>query len=187
MIEIKNTLVSEDLLEKEFLCNLSKCKGACCVEGDAGAPLSTEETELLKGQYEKIRPYLREEGKRAIEKQGTFVVAHGEYETPLVEGKECAYVIFEKGIAKCGIEKAHEAGVIDYRKPISCHLYPVRITKYSSFEAVNYEHWPICNDACKLGAEMQLPVYKFLKDSLIRNYGEEWYHELDAIASSWKR
>ena len=187
MIEIKNTLVSEDLLEKEFLCNISKCKGACCVEGDAGAPLSEEETRILGDVFEKVKPFLREEGVHAIENQGTSVIAHGEYETPLVDRKECAYVVFDKGVAQCGIEKAYEAGIIDYKKPISCHLYPVRITRYTSFEAVNYEHWPICNEACKLGAEMQLPVYRFLKDALTRNYGEEWYRELDNIAKSWKR
>ena len=188
MIQLQNTLISEDILEKEFVCNLSKCKGACCVEGDAGAPLSEEETKTLESIFEDVKPYLRDEGIKAIEEQGTWIVGEdGDKETPLVNGSECAYVIFdEKGITKCGIEKAYEDGKVDFKKPVSCHLYPVRIKGYSEFDAVNYHKWPICSDACSLGKELEVPIYQFVKDALIRKYGEDWWNELDAIAGAWK-
>lgn len=184
MIELDNKLVSEDILENEFLCNLSKCNGACCVEGDVGAPLNEEENKILDEIYEDVKPYMRKEGIEAVEKQGTHLFEHGEWVTPLVNNKECAYVIFDGPVAKCAIEKANEEGKIDYKKPISCHLYPIRITKYSSFEAVNYDKWSICDDACKLGAEVGLPIYKFLKEPLVRNYGPEWYSNLEEVAKS---
>ncbi|HLT49261.1 MAG TPA: DUF3109 family protein [Aequorivita sp.] len=179
------TIVSEDLIEKDFVCNLNACKGACCIEGEAGAPITEEEVGILKEIYPKVKPFLRAEGIAAIEKQGTYIKTDlDELETPLVEGKECAYVTFtDKGIASCGIEDAFNAGAIDFRKPISCHLYPVRVQEYSEFAAVNYHRWPICDDACTLGKELQVPVYKFVKTALIRKFGENWYAELEKIAS----
>jgi hypothetical protein len=184
MIEHGKTIISQDLLEKDFVCNLSACKGACCIEGDAGAPLEEEEVQLLKDIYPKVKPFLREEGVKAIEAQGTSVKDwDGEMVTPLVNGKECAYVIFDaNGITKCGIEKAHEAGEVDFKKPVSCHLYPIRVTKYSRFDALNYHKWEICSPACTLGKELEVPVYKFVKDALVRKYGEEWYAELEQIS-----
>lgn len=181
MIVIRNTIVSEDLLEEEFVCDLSKCRGACCVEGDAGAPLENSEVETLESIYEDVKPFLRGEGARAVEKQGKAVIDpnDGEWVTPLVNGAECAYVIFENGVTKCGIEKAWENGKTDFRKPISCHLYPIRITPYPSYDAVNYHKWSICAPACDLGKELKVPVYKFTKDSLIRKYGPDWYAELE--------
>ena len=190
MIAVQEALVSEDLLEKEFVCDLSKCKGACCVEGDAGAPLEDDEVKILADIYEDVKPYLRKEGLRAIEEQGTSIQDpyDGEWVTPLVNGGECAYVIFdERGITKCGIEKAWEQGAVSWRKPVSCHLYPIRITRYPSYEAVNYHKWQICNPACDLGKELKVPVYKFVKDALIRKYGPEWYSELDEVAGYWSR
>ena len=187
MIEIDNKLVSEDILEKEFLCNLSKCKGACCVEGDVGAPLNEEENKILDNIYEDVKPYMRKEGIEAVEQQGTHVFDDGEWLTPLVNKKECAYVVFDGATAKCAIEHAYLDGKVDWKKPISCHLYPIRITKYSSFEAVNYEKWEICTDACDLGKEVGLPIYKFLKEPLTRNYGEKWYSELVEVANQWKK
>ncbi|MCT4623747.1 MAG: DUF3109 family protein, partial [Schleiferiaceae bacterium] len=186
MIDIDNKLVSEDLLEKDFLCNLKKCKGACCVEGDVGAPLDESENQILDDIYPEVKPYMRKEGIEAVEKQGTHVFEHGEWVTPLVNNKECAFVVFDGHVAKCAIEQAYEDGKVDWKKPISCHLYPVRITKYSSFEAVNYEKWEICSDACDLGKEVGLPIYKFLKEPLTRNYGEDWYKQLEDIAAQWK-
>ena len=134
--------------------------------------------------YEKVKPFLRPEGIAAIEEQGTSIVSDwGELETPLINGGACAYVTFtESGVASCGIEDAYNAGVVDFKKPISCHLYPARIKKYSSFSAVNYHRWDICDAACTLGAELQVPVYKFLKDALTRKFGEEWYTELEKVA-----
>ncbi len=193
MFQLGKTIVSEDILEKEFVCNLGACKGACCLEGEAGAPVTEEETEILKNTYSKIKPFLRPEGIAAIEALGTHIVTPlMELETPLVNGKECAYVTFsENGIAGCGIEDAYNAGEIDpiaigFRKPISCHLYPVRVKDYSEFAAVNYHKWPICNDACTLGKELKVPVYKFVKDALIRRFGEHWYAELEKVAIEHK-
>jgi len=186
MFQLGKTIVSEDILEKEFVCNLHACKGACCIEGEAGAPLTNEETVQLESLYPKVKPFLRKEGINAIESQGTHIISPlGELETPLVEGKECAYVTFtDSGIASCGIEDAFNAGAIDFRKPISCHLYPVRVQDYSEFAAVNYHKWPICDDACSLGAELGVPVYKFVKDALIRKFGKDWYSELEKVAQS---
>ncbi|MEH6764025.1 MAG: DUF3109 family protein [Aequorivita antarctica] len=185
MFQLGKTIVSEDLITKDFVCNLNACKGACCIEGEAGAPVTEEEIEILKEIYPKVKPFLRPEGIAAIEKQGTHIKTDlDELETPLVEDKECAYVTFtDKGIASCGIEDAFNAGATDFRKPISCHLYPVRIQEYSEFAAVNYHRWPICDDACTLGKELQVPVYKFVKTALIRRFGENWYDELEKVAS----
>lgn len=188
MISIGDALVSEDILEKEFVCDLSKCKGACCVEGDAGAPLEKDEVGILEEIFEDVKPYLRPEGVKAIEEQGTSVIdpSDGEYVTPLVNGAECAYVIFDdKGITKCGIEKAWEEGKVQWRKPVSCHLYPIRIDRYSSYDAVNYHKWQICSPACDLGAQLKVPVYKFTKDALIRKYGPAWYSDLEEVAEVW--
>ena len=185
MFQLGKTIVSEDIIEKEFVCNLAACKGACCVEGEAGAPLTEEEVTILKNIYPKVKPYLRPEGIKAIEDQGTHIKTElKDLETPLVEGKECAYVTFsENGTASCGIENAYNDGKIDYKKPISCHLYPVRVQEYSEFSAVNYHKWPICNDACTLGNELKVPVYKFTKEALIRKFGLNWFLQLEKLVS----
>jgi len=189
MIQIDDKLISEDLFSEEFVCNLAKCKGICCVEGDAGAPLDEDETKILDEIYPKIKSYLRPEGIEAIEKQGTYTLDfEGDLVTPLVNNAECAYVIFdEKGYTKCAIEKAYEDGVIDWQKPISCHLYPIRITEYSNFSAINYHEWDICSDACTLGKELGVKVYQFLKKPLIRKYGEEFYQTLSEAAEEWEK
>ena len=184
MFQLGKTIISEQILDADFACNLSACKGACCVDGDAGAPLEHNETEKLKAIYPKIKSYLRPQGIEAIERQGTFVTnEEGELETPLVDGADCAYVIFdEKQTALCGIEEAYNQGDIDWKKPVSCHLYPVRVKDYSEFSAVNYHKWQICDDACALGKELQIPIYKFVKEALIRKFGEQWYIALEKIA-----
>lgn len=189
MFQLGKTIVSEDLIQKDFVCNLNACKGECCVAGEAGAPLENEETVILESIFEKVKPFLRAEGIAAIEKQGAFIKnAAGEPETPLVNGAECAYVAFkENGTASCGIEEAYNAGEVDFRKPISCHLYPVRVQDYSEFAAVNYHKWPICDDACALGKELQVPVYKFVKEALIRKFGNDWYLELEEVAENIKK
>ena len=189
MIQIDDKLISEDLFSEEFVCNLAKCKGICCVEGDAGAPLDEEETHILDEIYPKIKSYLRPEGIQAIEEQGTYTLDfEGDLVTPLVNNAECAYVIFdEKGYTKCAIEKAYEDGVIDWQKPISCHLYPIRITEYSNFSAINYHEWDICSDACTLGKELGVKVYQFLKKPLIRKYGEDFYQTLSEAAEEWEK
>lgn len=173
-------MVSDDIRDKEFVCNLTKCKGACCVEGDFGAPLQEEELAILEEIYPKIKKYLSQAGIKEIEKNGTHTVDdEGELCTPVIGGRECVYAVYDKkGILKCGIEQAYNDGKIGWKKPISCHLYPIRITTKKNFEAVNYHKWHICTPACALGKELQVPVYKFLKDPLIRKYGEVWYDEL---------
>ena len=189
MIQIDDKLISEDLFSEEFVCNLAKCKGICCVEGDAGAPLDEDETKILDEIYPKIKSYLRPEGIQAIEEQGTYTLDfEGDLVTPLVNNAECAYVIFdEKGYTKCAIEKAYEDGVIDWQKPISCHLYPIRITEYSNFSAINYHEWDVCSDACTLGKELGVKVYQFLKKPLIRKYGEDFYQTLSEAAEEWEK
>jgi hypothetical protein len=185
MIEIDGRVVSLDLLEKHFICDLDKCKGMCCVHGDSGAPLEPEEAVKLDKLFPAIKKYLRPEGIQAIKNQGRHVIDNdGDVVTPLVDGKECAYVIFEQGIAKCGIEKAFEDGAIDYQKPVSCHLYPVRTKRYQDFEGVNYDRWEICKPATLLGQKENIPVYKFVKKALIRKYGSGFYKKLEIAADS---
>ncbi|WP_053990830.1 DUF3109 family protein [Mangrovimonas sp. TPBH4] len=188
MFQLGKTIVSEEIIENDFVCNLSACKGACCIDGDAGAPLDEEEAEILKEIYPKVKPYLRKEGIAAIESQGAYITTEDdELETPLIDGADCAYVIFDKkGTALCGIEEAYNQGDISWKKPVSCHLYPVRVQDYSEFAAVNYHRWHICDDACSLGKELQVPVYKFVKQALIRKFGEDWYSELEKVAEKFQ-
>ncbi|WGK94950.1 MULTISPECIES: DUF3109 family protein [Flavobacterium] len=188
MFQLGKTIVSEEILEREFVCNLSACKGTCCIDGDAGAPLSEEETKIMEEIYPKVKPYLRPEGIAAIESQGTWVTGEdGDFETTLIEGKDCAYVIFDGTTALCGIEQAYNEGVVDWKKPVSCHLYPIRVKDFTEFTAVNYDQWHICDDACTLGKELQVPVYQFVKDALIRKFGEDWYLELEKVALDFRK
>jgi hypothetical protein len=188
MIEHRGTLISEDLFEKRFVCDLNACKGACCVEGASGAPLEVEEETLLKELWPKIRPYIPEKGQRAIDEHGVSEVDEdGDLVTTLVEGRgECAFTVFDdKGIALCGVEKAWKDGAIPFRKPISCHLYPIRIAKLKFHDGLNYHRWPICKPACECGAKLDVPVFRFLKDSLTRKYGADWYAELEEVYTAW--
>lgn len=189
MIKINKTLISEAIIDTEFACNLSACKGECCVAGDAGAPLDEPELDILNSIYPKVKPFLRPEGIKAIEEQGTHVLSDFEEpETPLVEGKECAYVNFsDHGTALCGIEMAYRAGEIDFKKPVSCELYPIRVQKLSELQAVNYDKWEICSNACTLGKSLEIPVYKFAKAALKRKFGEEWYTELEEKVEEIKK
>ena len=184
MFQIDKSLVSEEIITNHFVCNLNSCKGACCVEGEAGAPLEKEETEFLEKNYDLIAPFLNEKGKAAIKKQGKFIrVDKDTFETPLVDNKECAYVVFgNNGTTQCGIENAHRANAIDWKKPISCHLYPIRVKEYSEFNAVNYHRWQICDAGCQLGDSLKIPIYQFVKDALIRKFGNKWYSELELAA-----
>ena len=183
MIELGNKLLSLDLFEKKFVCNLNACKGACCIEGDAGAPLEMEEIDVLEESLDVIKPYMREEGIDVIEKQGVFYMDEdNEPVTSLVKNGACAFVYFDKNNStKCSIEKAHSEGKLNFKKPISCHLYPVRVTKLRNYEAVNFNHWDICSDACTLGSELNVKVYKFLKEPITRKWGEEFFTELIQI------
>ena len=181
MIKIEDKLVADDIIENDFVCNLSACKGACCVQGDAGAPVEESEELILEEIYSEVKPYLRDEGIKAIEGQGKTVrSSFDELETPLVNGEECAYVTFDdQGTALCGIEKAYRDGKIDFKKPISCELYPIRLTKLTSVIALNYDRWDICDPACKLGDALQVPIYKFAREALVRKFGKQWYQKLE--------
>ena len=187
MIIVQEVLVSDELTEERFTCDLSACQGACCWEGDYGAPLDRQEMELLETIYDRISPFLSERGKECIAKKGLheYYPEIGEHGTTLLEDGSCAFLVRKEGIARCGIELAHEAGAISFVKPVSCHLYPVRVTRdeRTGFEALNYDRWEICSAACHLGEKLKKPVYEFASEAIIRKYGEEFYEELDAIAN----
>jgi len=187
MFQVGTTIISDDLFETEFVCNLQVCKGLCCIEGDAGAPLLEEEKAIFDRIYPEIKSYLTKAGIEAVEKQGKYVIdTEGELTTPLVNGKECAYVTQdENGIYHCGIEQAYNDKKIDWQKPISCHLYPVRVKDFGEFQSVNYNKWNICSSACELGKQLQIPLYRFLKDALIRKFGKDWYDEVEIIAREY--
>ncbi len=181
MIKIDNTLVSDDLKDVFFSCNLSQCLGDCCVEGDAGAPLEEEEISILEDDIDEIKPFMNEKGCAVVEKTGVFEYdMDGEMVTPLVNDRECAFVVFEKGIAFCAIEKAWLAGKTDFQKPVSCHLYPVRVSKLKNHIAVNYHQWNICKTALVKGKQDKIPLYQYLKAPLIRKFGKQWYEKLAA-------
>lgn len=183
MIAIENTLVSDEVLREAFVCDLQKCKGECCVAGDAGAPLEKDELQVLSDIFTAVSPFLSEEGVKSILEQGVYVIdEEGDYVTPLINGGECAYTVFENGVATCGIEKAYNAGAVSFKKPISCHLYPIRISSHEGFDAVNYHQWEVCSDACKLGKQLQVPVYRFLKDPITRKYGAAYFEQLEEAA-----
>ena len=188
MIEHRGTLISEDLFEKRFVCDLNACKGACCEQGDSGAPITPEEAAEIKKYYPAIEPYMTARGKKAVEKQGMSVVdMDGELVTPLVdEYQECAFAKKDKtGTWKCGIEQAYRKGEIPVHKPLSCHLYPIRVEKLKYHDGLNYSVWDICKPACSCGAKLDVPVFRFLKDPLTRAYGADWYAELEVIYQEW--
>lgn len=185
MIEIGSTIISRDIFEEHFLCDLLKCKGACCIEGDSGAPLTQEEAQIIEAEFPAYADYLPGKHKHEIEKQGFSVIdKDGDLVTPLVNNGQCVYTYTdEKGILKCAIEKAFFEGKTTFRKPVSCHLFPIRITVYKRFDAVNYQELAICKPGKECGRSAKLPLYKFLKEPLIRKYGEEWYSEVEIAAA----
>ena len=188
MIAIDNVLISDEIVEEQFVCDLNKCKGGCCVDGDAGAPLNKDELQKINEVYEAVLPYLPEESKRELERQGKYVYdKEFGWVTPTIESKVCVYGIIDKnGIVKCGIEQAYNDGKVQWKKPISCHLYPIRIqqSRDKQTDYVNYEpREDLCGAACTLGKKLKVPVYVFLKDALVRKYGSEFYETLQATAS----
>ena len=189
MLEIDRALVSLDILEKHFLCDLLQCKGACCIEGDSGAPLTKEEANKIDEIYPQVQPYLSKKNNDLIKKHGAhFIDKDGDLVTSLVGNQECVFTYRnKKGILKCGIEKAYFDGKVDFRKPISCHLFPIRITEYKRFDAVNYEKLDICKPGRLCGASEKLPLYRFLKEPLIRKYGKEWYEKLEIAADHFQK
>lgn len=187
IIELQKTLVSSDILEEKFVCKLNACKGFCCVEGDSGAPLGPEELSLIDGVYPLVEPYMASGGVKAIKEQGRYLKSDdSEWETPLADGKECAYAVFdEKGIAFCAFEKAYNDGHTPWRKPISCHLYPIRLQECRDFTVLNYHRWGICHAACSHGEQLQMPVFRFLREPLIRKFGQGWHDELEGVYEQW--
>lgn len=183
LVEIGDKVVSTQLFERKFVCDLNACKGACCIEGDAGAPLTIEEVSFLEDDLDAIKPYMRPEGIKAVEEQGVFYMdQENEPVTTLVNDAECAFVYFdEKGITKCAVEQAHKDGKTDFKKPISCHLYPIRVRKFNEFTALNYDKWDICEPACACGDKLDVPVYKFLKEPIIRAFGGEFFDDLEMV------
>ena len=189
LVEINDKIISTEVFSEEFVCDLSKCKGACCVEGDGGAPLKESERVLIKKNLDKIKPYMNRKGSDTIEKKGFYYEDEEDLPaTQLVNKKECVFVYFKKenNHAMCSIESALKEGAIPFNKPISCHLYPIRTKDFNEFTALNYERWNICSPACDLGASLRLPVYKFLKEPLTRAYGEEFYNELEKVDAELK-
>ena len=166
--------------EELFVCDLERCKGACCVEGDLGAPLEESELEKVDEVVDVVKEYLTPNAIEVLETVGGYIIDdEGDYSTSTIDGKECAFAFYDnRGILKCGIEQAWKDGKTDFRKPISCHLYPIRITKLDQYEALNYDRWDICSPACQNGKHLGVPLYKFLKEPLIRKYGTAWYDEL---------
>ena len=189
MIQIDDTLVSLDLIERSFLCDLSHCKGQCCVEGDSGAPLEPGEEEELKRVLPEIWNDLLPEARTVIQSQGVaYTDSDGDRVTSIVGDKNCVFTCYDTdGVCKCAIEKAYREGRVSFYKPISCHLYPVRITQYKTFQAVNYHRWDVCKAAELSGKKEQVPVYQFLKEPLIRKFGQAWYDALDECAQEWKK
>ncbi len=182
MFEIEGNIVSEELLEECFACDLGRCKGICCVEGDAGAPLEEEELEILRREYEAYRPWMTAEGIAAVEAQGFGVRDDdGEWTTPLVNGAECAYTYREAGVTYCAIERACREGRTTFLKPISCHLYPIRLVRFPDGSVgLNYHRWSVCRPACENGCRLGIPVYRALREPIIRRFGEAFYEALEA-------
>ena len=187
MLQIGSAIVSLDIIEKHFCCDLSACRGACCVFGESGAPLEDDEVSVLQDVYPKVKPYMTDAGIEVVEKHGVFNIdLDNEIVTPLVGNSEdCAFAVSENGISSCAIEKAFLNGDISFRKPVSCHLYPVRVTKYEDFEAVNFHNWSICKEALELGKKNDTPLYVFLKEPLVRKFGSQWYEQLLEVIHSF--
>ena len=188
MIQIGDKIISREIFENHFICHLEKCEGNCCVFGDSGAPLEDGEVELIERHLGRIKPYMSAEGLRSVNEQGGWIVDRdGDKVTPLVGREECAFVVFEEDIARCAIEEAYEDGSIPFQKPVSCHLYPIRINKLKNAVALNYHQWSICEPARLLGKKEGVPLFRFLKDPLTRVYGEKFYEELDIIYRELKK
>ena len=189
IIELEDKLLSLDLFQEKFICDLNACKGACCVKGDAGAPLNTAEINLLEALQDDIEPYMTAEGKAAVAKSGVFYMdVDNEPVTTLMVGGACAFTSFdEDGTAKCGIEQSYNYGKINFKKPISCELFPVRVKEYDSFTALNYEQIDICKPTCECGAKLNVSVYQFLKEPLTRAFGADFYESLKEVDKEVKK
>jgi hypothetical protein len=190
IFEIDDKLVSAEIFEKNFVCNLNACKGECCIAGDAGAPVEKDEIEVMRKVYPTVKKYMTAKGIEEVDKTDVYVLDEDlEFVTPLIDGVgECAFVYFDnQKIAKCAIEAAYNAGEIDFQKPVSCHLYPIRVSNLTNHVAVNYNRWSVCKPACKLGDELKVPVYKFLQKPIERKFGKEFYQQLEIAAKEFEK
>ena len=189
MVVVQDIVVHPDIFKEYFICDLPRCKGLCCVEGDYGAPLKEEEIDQVRDNLECIKPFMTPTAIKKIEKLGFYERdPDAELVTQCINGRDCVFAFKDdNGIYKCAIEKAWSEGKSSFRKPISCHLYPIRVYKIKDLVAMNYNRWDICGPACKLGAEKRLPLFKFLKGPLIREFGQAWYGELEVVASEMKK
>ena len=189
MFVIQNTLVSLDVLEKEFCCDLERCQGCCCIEGDAGCPVTDEELKQIESIRPQLLPEMTKEAREVVEKQGlSYIDPSGDQVLSIVNDKDCVFARTDhNGWCYCLIEKAYHAGKIDFKKPISCHLYPIRLNQVGDMVGVSYHRWDICHCARQLGSKLHIPLYKFLREPLIRRFGEDWFNELDLTATEWKK
>ncbi|MDC0272043.1 DUF3109 family protein [Crocinitomicaceae bacterium] len=189
LVEIDDKIVSTDLFSEKFVCDLSKCKGACCVKGNGGAPLTEKEVKLIEDNLEQIKPFMSEKGIQTIKDEGVYYLDEEDAPaTKLIDKKECCFVYFDNSnTAKCSIETAYKSGEIDFNKPQSCHLYPIRIKEFTEFTALNYEEWDICAPACSLGQSLKVPVYKFLQEPITRVFGSSFFDELSKIDLELKK
>lgn len=189
MIEIKDTVVTLDLFREQFCCDLGACKGACCIEGDAGAPVKLEEVAQLEEASEIVWDELSPKAQEVIKAQGVvYTDQDGDIVTSIVDNKDCVFTCYDdKGCCYCAIDKAFREGRCKFQKPISCHLYPIRLSRMGSYTAVNYHRWDVCKAATLLGKKLNLPVYKFLKEPLIKAFGQEWWDECDVVAGELKK
>jgi hypothetical protein len=187
MILHNETLISEDIINAHFICDIEKCKGACCIEGDRGAPIEQDEIEIVSDQLPKILPYLGKAAQDWIAKHDFFERdPDGGFTTTCMPDGRCSFVVEDtNGTLSCGIENAHRDKAIDFIKPISCHLYPIRAKQYSTYYALYYDRWEICTAACSLGEKEGVRVYEFLEVPLIRKFGQSWYKELKEVANSF--
>lgn len=187
MFIIGNTIVSDAIIEQNFVCNIEKCKGACCIEGDQGAPLASEDIEKITEHLMHIKPYMSEQGKKLLADRGFYEVDNdGDTVTTCLPAGECVFVVYDENLnLACAIQKANAEQEFDYPKPISCHLYPIRVSNFKQMDALSYHEWQVCSPACALGKQLKVPVYKFLEEPLVRKYGQEWWDELYAIAKDW--
>jgi hypothetical protein len=186
MLQIGKTVISLDILEQEFCCDLQLCRGACCVEGDSGAPVTLEEAKQIKELYPQFEEYLSERNREEILKQGfSLTDADGDLVTPLVGNNECVFTFTdEEGNTRCAIEKAFFEKGIPFRKPISCHLFPIRVSEYKRFDAINYQQLEICKNGRICGVNNKTPLWQYLKEPLIRKYGKLWFHDLETAATA---
>ncbi|MCD8556002.1 MAG: DUF3109 family protein [Bacteroides graminisolvens] len=189
MVQIDDVVVSLDVFREKFICNLDACKGQCCIEGDAGAPLEEEEVAELEKVLPVIWDQLSPQAREIIDRQGVcYTDQDGDLVTSIVNGKDCVFTCYdEKGCCYCAIEKAYRDGKVDFYKPVSCHLYPIRVGNYGPYKAVNYHRWDVCKAAVILGQKENVPVYKFLKEPLIRTFGEAWYNEMESVAEELRK